>query len=137
PGHVVSDYLGRLYGYRTLHRPIGNGLQPLDEILKKRTGADLFAHYGRFSLLLYRDGLRPGALPSLRPSFKLSKTRIRYVAGLSTHYIPIRPPAGAKAVAVAVVAGGGPLPHVILVAGGPHGRIVHSRSAKRSGAEIV
>ena len=40
--HVLSDYFGRLYGYEKVHKPILNGLQPLDEILQKRDHSNLY-----------------------------------------------------------------------------------------------
>jgi hypothetical protein len=46
------------------------------------------------------------------------------VQGLSTHYVPITVPAGARGIGVAVAAGGGPNPEVKLVVGGAKGRVI-------------
>jgi hypothetical protein len=46
------------------------------------------------------------------------------VSGLSTDYVPIAVPAGAKQIAVGIGAGGGPNPEVKLVVGGPKGRVI-------------
>jgi hypothetical protein len=126
--HVLSDYFGRLYGYEQLHRPILNGLQPLNEILQKdvRNGS-LYAEYARFSYDIYRANYRPAAAYRLTAGTRTKTTRLKVVLGLSTHYVPIAVPAGARSIAVDVSAGGGPNPNVKLVVGGPKGRVVRAR----------
>jgi hypothetical protein len=123
--HVLSDYFGRLYGYEQLHRPILNGLQPLNEVLQKdvRNGS-LYAEYARFSYDIYRADYRPAATYRLAAGSRTKTTRLRVVLGLSTHYVPIAVPPDAKRISVGVVAGGGPSPVVKLVVGGPKGRVV-------------
>jgi hypothetical protein len=53
------------------------------------------------------------------------------VRGLSTHYIPIGVPDGARGIAVAVAAAGGPSPEMKLVIGGPKGRVVEGVRRRR------
>ncbi|MCW2962892.1 MAG: hypothetical protein JWO17_144 [Actinomycetia bacterium] len=122
--HVVSEYFGRLYGYELAHRPILLGLQPLDEILQKRAHGSLYSAYTRFSYDIYRSGYKPAALYKLTASPSIATTRTRVVRGLSTHYIPIAMPAGAKGIGIGVAAGSGPNPEVKVVVGGPKGRVI-------------
>jgi hypothetical protein len=122
--NVVSSYFGRLYGYQQVHKRIGIGLQPLDEILHKNAHGSLYSAFTRFSYDMYRSGYRPAAAYSLKASAKVQTTRARIVLGLSTDYIPIRMPVGATAVGVGVAAAGGPNPEVKLVVGGPKGRVI-------------
>ncbi len=126
--HVLSDYFGRLYGYEQLHRPILNGLQPLNEVLQKdvRNGS-LYAEYARFSYDIYRANYRPAAAYRLTAGASTKTTALKVVLGLSTHYVPIAVPAGARSLTVGVEAGGGPNPNVKLVVGGPKGRVVRAR----------
>jgi hypothetical protein len=122
--HVVSEYFGRLYGYEQAHKPILLGLQPLDEILQKRAHSSLYDAFERFSYDIYRSGYKPAARYKLRASTSIVTTPTRVVRGLSTHYIPIAMPAGAKGVGVGVAAASGPNPEVKLVVGGPKGRVI-------------
>lgn len=122
--HVMSEYFGRLYGYQQVHKPILLGLQPLDEVLQKRAHGSLYSAFTRFSYDVYRSGYRPARAYTLTASTAIKTTKPRIVAGLSTHYIPIRVPAGAKALGVGVAAAGGPNPEVKLVIGGRTGRVI-------------
>jgi hypothetical protein len=122
--HVVSEYFGRLYGYELSHKPILLGLQPLDEILRKRTHGSLYSAFGRFSYDIYRSGYKPAVRYKLAASSSIATTPTRVVRGLSTHYIPITMPATAKGVGVGVAAAAGPNPEVKLVIGGPKGRVI-------------
>jgi hypothetical protein len=122
--HVVSEYFGRLYGYELSHKPILLGLQPLDEILRKRTHGSLYSAFGRFSYDIYRSGYKPATRYRLTASPSIATTPTRVVRGLSTHYIPITMPATAKGVGVGVAAAAGPNPEVKLVVGGPKGRVI-------------
>jgi hypothetical protein len=122
--HVVSEYFGRLYGYELSHKPILLGLQPLDEILRKRTHGSLYSAFSRFSYDIYRSGYKPAARYRLTASSSIATAPTRVVRGLSTHYIPIAMPVGAKGVGVGVAAAAGPNPEVKLVIGGPKGRVI-------------
>jgi hypothetical protein len=122
--NVVSQYFGRLYGYTKIHRSIGLGLQPLNEVLVKYAHGSLYDAYTRFSYDIYRAGYEPGALYSIHASPVLSKLEPRVVLGLSTHYIPIHVPPDAKGIGIGVAAAGGPNPAVTVVVGGPKGRVV-------------
>jgi hypothetical protein len=121
--HVVSEYFGRLYGYELAHKPIQLGLQPLDEILRKRVHGSLYSAFGRFSYDIYRAGYRPASRYRLSASPAVTTTPTRTVNGLSTHYVPITMPTDAKGVGVGVAAAG-PSPEVKLVVGGPKGRVI-------------
>jgi hypothetical protein len=122
--HVVSEYFGRLYGYELAHKPILLGLQPLDEILRKRVHGSLYSAFGRFSYDIYRAGYKPVARYKLSASPSIATTPTRIVRGLSTHYVPIAIPTDAKGVGVGVAAASGPSPEVKLVVGGPKGRVI-------------
>jgi hypothetical protein len=121
--HVVSEYFGRLYGYELAHKPILLGLQPLDEILRKRVHGSLYSAFGRFSYDIYRAGYRPATRYKLSASPSITTTPTRTVRGLSTHYVPITMAADAKGIGVGVAAAG-PSPEVKLVVGGPKGRVI-------------
>jgi hypothetical protein len=122
--HVMTDYLGRLYGYEHTNRQILNGLQPLDEVLQKDVkGGSLYGVFSRFSYDVYRSSYRPAAAYSLTATRAAHTTKVRVVRGLSTHYVPIHVPADASGVAVGIGAAGGPNPEVKLVVGGPKGRV--------------
>lgn len=121
-GRVLPAYLGRLYGYQKLGREILDGTQPLTEILEKKGHGSLFKAFSRFSVNLYKAGLRPAPLYGLRALRKIQVSKIRLVNGLSTHYIPIAVPAGSTGLRVAVSTGGGPFPNITLATGGPKGR---------------
>jgi hypothetical protein len=122
--HVVSEYFGRLYGYEQVHKPIGNGLRPLDEVLRKRTRGSLYSAFERFSYNIYRSGYKPAARYKLTAAAAIATTPTRVVRGLSTHYITITMPADAKGIGVGVKAASGPNPEVKLVVGGPKGRVI-------------
>jgi hypothetical protein len=122
--NVVSSYFGRLYGYQQVHKQIGLGLQPLDEILQKKAHGSLYSASTRFSYDIYRSGYKPRSTYRLSASSSLKTTPARIVLGLSTHYIPISVPAGAKGLGLGVAAAGGPNPEVKLVIGGPKGRVI-------------
>jgi len=122
--HVLSDYFGRLYGYEKVHKPILNGLQPLDEILQKRAHSNLYESFSRFSYDIYRADYRPATAYTLHASRAVRTSATYVVRGLSTHYVRVTVPASAKGIGVAVAAAGGPTPNVKLVIGGPKGRAI-------------
>jgi hypothetical protein len=123
--HVLRDYFGRLYGYQKIHKPILNGLQPLNEVMQKDIkGGSLYTEFTRFSYDVYRSNYKPSAAYKLAATSTLESTKPLIVNGLSTHYIPITVPASAKGVGVGVAAAGGPNPEVKLVVGGPKGRVI-------------
>jgi hypothetical protein len=121
-GRLLPAYMGRLYGYEKIHKPILDGTAPLTEMLQKAGKGSLWDNFTRFSINLYRGGFQPKPLYGLRALAKPQLTKIRAVNGLSTHYIPIAVPAGATKLRVAIATGGGPRPNVQLVTGGPKGR---------------
>jgi hypothetical protein len=123
-GNVVQEYFGRLSGYVKTTQAVGDGTQPLDEILQRRAHGSLYSAFTRFSYDIYRAGYRPLPRYRLNASKEIHKTPMRVVRGLSTHYIPITVPAGVDAIGVGVAAGGGPDPEVKLVVGGPKGRVI-------------
>jgi hypothetical protein len=134
--HVLPEYFGRLHGYAKTARRIGDGTQPLDEIIARRTHGreNLFTAFTRFSVDLYRAGYRPAPLARLRATPVRQETARRVVRGLSTHYLPISVPPGARGLAVTVAAGGGPSPDVKVIVGGPKGRNV-PRARRDGGRE--
>src|SRR3954454_18577028 len=94
--NVVSEYFGGLYGYQQADKPIGLGLQQLDEILQKRAHGSLYSAFTRFSYDIYRSGYKPAPAYRLTASRAVRTTKVRVVTGLSTHYIPITVPEGAN-----------------------------------------
>jgi hypothetical protein len=98
------------------------GVTALDKALRSSGAGSLQHVFARFSLNLYRRGLPLGNPYSLKSSTTPRKVSIRAVAGLSTHYIPVSVPRGARGLVVSVPYGRGPRPNVALVVGGPHGR---------------
>lgn len=128
---VIREYLGRLYGYQQSGRPILLGTQPLNEILERHGFGNLYTAYTSFSLAIYRAGLRPGIAYGLTATHKAKATRVWPIAGLSTHYIPIKMAATARGLSVAVFNGAGPAPSVKLVLGGPKGRVVSPKLTSR------
>jgi hypothetical protein len=123
-GNVVSQYFGRLYGYSKIHRPIGLGLQPLNEVLVKYAHGSLYDAFTRFSYDIYRADYRPAPLYTIAATPTLSRLGPRIVFGLSTHYVRVTVPPSAHGVGIGVASAGGPNPNVTLVVGGPKGRIV-------------
>jgi len=121
-GKVIPAYLGRLFGYQKIGKDIADGTQPLQEILEKKGHGSLFTAFSRFSVNLYKAGLRPAPLYGLRAQKRVQVSKARVVNGLSTHYIPVAVPAGSKGLRVAVATGGGPFPNITLATGGPKGR---------------
>lgn len=122
--HVMSEYFGRLYGYQLTHKPILQGLQPLDEILQKRAHSSLYGAFTRFSYNIYRAGYRPASTYKLSAAPAIQTTRSRVVRGLSTHYIPINIPPDAQGIGVGIASAGGLNPEAKLVIGGPKGRVI-------------
>lgn len=122
--HVMPEYFGRLYGYQKIGKPILDGTQPLEEVLKKQAHGSLYRAFTRFSYDIYRAGYKPKPLYTLTADPAVQRTPIRIVRGLSTHYVPVSIPPDAKGIALGVAAGGGPNPEVKLVVGGPKGRVV-------------
>jgi hypothetical protein len=133
--HVVTEYFGRLYGYELAHKPILLGLQPLDEVLRKRVHGSLYSAFGRFSYDIYRAGYKPAARYKLSAAPAIATTPTRVVRGLSTHYVPISMPADATGVGVGVAAASGPSPEVKLVVGGPKGRVVEGVLREKGGLQ--
>jgi hypothetical protein len=100
------------------------GVTELDKALRSSGAGSLEHVFTRFSLNLYRRGLPLGNPFSLKSSTTPRKVSIRAVSGLSTHYIPVSVPRGARGLVVSVPYGHGPRPNVALVVGGPHGRAI-------------
>ena len=121
---VLPRYLGQLAGDDRRGVPTRVGVTQLDEALRSSGVGSLNHVFTRFSLSLYRRGLRLGDPYVLKSSTRPRKTAIRGVFGLSTHYIPVRVPRQARGLVVSVPYGQGPRPEVTLIVGGPHGRQV-------------
>ena len=109
-GNILQAYLGRLYGYQKLNRPLLLGTQPLDEVMQKTGHGSLFDVFTSFSRYLYRAGAIPDPTYVLHAPLGLQNARhtgVLSVAGLSMHYVPIVIPPRAHGLAIAVQAGGG------------------------------
>jgi hypothetical protein len=121
---VLPRYFARLEADDRSGKPTRVGLTQLDRALRASRVGTLADVFTRFSVNLYRRGLPLGAPYRLTASTRPRTTRILRIFGLSTHYVPLRVPAKARGVVVAVPYGQGPAPQVTLVVGGPKGRRV-------------
>lgn len=126
PGFLV-DYLGRLYGYDQQGVDVGFGLQPLEEVFKKRGYGGLYDAFTKLARNLYRNGLIP--VPTYKLKARIGEadyrqTRVQVVDGLSMHYIPVTVPANAKELIIGSLTGGGPKPDITVITGGPDGRAI-------------
>mgnify|MGYP000994549968 CR=1 FL=1 len=112
PGFLV-DYLGRMYGYDQQGVDVGLGIQPLEEIFKKRGYGGLYDAFTKLARNLFRNGLIP--VPTYRLKARIGEadyrqTRVQIVDGLSMHYIPVTVPGNAKELIIGSLTGGGPKP---------------------------
>ncbi len=121
---VLPRYLSDLAAEQARGVSTTLGITELDKALRSSGGGSLEHVFTRFSLNLYRRGLPLGNPFSLKSSTRPRKVSIRTVSGLSTHYIPVSVPRGARGMVVSVPYGKGPRPNVALVVGGPHGRAI-------------
>jgi len=119
---VLPRYLSDLAADQARGASTTLGVTELDRALRASGAGSLEHVFTRFSLNLYRRGLKLGNPFTLRSSTTPRKVSIRTVSGLSTHYIPVSVPRGARGLVVSVPYGRGPRPNVALVVGGPHGR---------------
>jgi hypothetical protein len=130
-GKVLPSFFGRMYGYAQLHRRILDGTQPLNETLIKYAHSSLFASFSRFSYDIWRAGYKPASAYTLTATRRVTRTPVRTVVGLSTHYVPIKMPAWSTALGLAVSSAGGPNPDVKLVVGGRHGFAIRPKLRNR------
>ncbi|HEX6679263.1 MAG TPA: hypothetical protein VF063_01325 [Gaiellaceae bacterium] len=119
---VLPRYLSDLAADQARGASTTLGVTELDKALRSTGRGSLEHVFTRFSLNLYRRGLPLGNPFSLKSSTRPRKVSIRAVSGLSTHYVPVSVPRGARGLIVSVPYGQGPPPNVALVVGGPHGR---------------
>jgi hypothetical protein len=119
---VLPRYLAYLAAGQARGASTTVGVTELDRALRGSGAGSLEHVFTRFSLNLYRRGLRLGNPFSLKSSTTPRKVSIRAVSGLSSHYIPISVPRGARGLVVSVPYAKGPHPQIALVVGGPHGR---------------
>jgi hypothetical protein len=136
-GYLLADYFGRLYGYTKVGKRIGDATQPLDEILQKKLRSSLYEAYTRFSYNIYRAGYQPKPFYRLYAGTHMRRSKVRYVHGLSTHYVPVVIPSGTRGIALGVVtAPSRPNPEVKLVRGGPKGRVIEGVLRERGHVQL-
>lgn len=119
---VVPDYFAQLQADDQNGKPTTVGISELAAALKQSGAGTLDSVFRKFSLNMYDRGLSLGAPYRLSASTRPRHTRVYKVLGLSAQYVPVRVPATARGVVVAVPYGTGPLPSATLVVGGPKGR---------------
>jgi hypothetical protein len=124
---VLPRYLSDLAADQARSMPTTVGVTQLDKALRSSGVGSLEHVFTRFSLNLFRRGLPLGNPYSLKSSTTPRKVSIRAVSGLSTHYVPVSVPRGARGLVVSVPYGHGPRPDVTLVVGGPHGRAITAK----------
>src|SRR5262249_44574782 len=124
---VLPRYLSNLAANQARGVSTTLGVTQLDRALRGTKAGPSDHAFPRFSLSLYRRGLQLGNPFSLKSSTTPRGISIRAVSGLSTHYIPVSVPRGARGLVVSVPYGQGPRPNVALVVGGPHGREIVAR----------
>lgn len=138
PG-FLADYMGRLFGYDQQGVDVGFGLQPLEEIFKKRGYGGLYDAFTTLARSLYRNGLIP--IPTYKLKARIGEvdfrvTSVQTVAGLSMHYIPVTVPSGARQLVIGSATGGGPKPDITVITGGPEGRAIKPQ-VQRKGRLLV
>lgn len=138
-GDVLPKYMGRLYGYQQIGRPLRLGTQPLTEIFKRKGYGSTFDVFTFFSRALYQLGAIPEPTYVLQASAQPGKVKeagVKTVLGLSAHYIPLRVPSRARELQLEVDSAGGPAPDVSLIVGGPKGRVVKAKFSRSGRIQV-
>jgi hypothetical protein len=120
---LLAKYFERLGALRKADRRLGRAIVPLDAVMRRRGHGGLGAVFSGFSIALQMAGLHPAPAYAVRPGRVTRTTGRHRINGLSTHYIPLVLPAGARGVSLAVRTAGRPL-SVAVSLGGPRGRLL-------------
>lgn len=132
---LLPDYFHRLAAIRASGKSFGLGIEALDATMRAHEDGSLASVFAGFSVGVYRAKLNP------RPTYVLAATRrtsthSAYLNGLAAHYVPIVVGSKSKRVSVQLHTRSPKHPHVVLVVGGPSGRIVLGGSTSlRNAAE--
>jgi hypothetical protein len=131
---VLQEFFGRLEGYQAAGKPLLLGTQPLDEALRRNGWESTFNMFTYFSVSLYRERWikKPTYTLKIKKTGTVQETDVLLVNGLSMHYIPVVSPRDARGLVVRVSTGGGPLPDVQLIIGGPRTRFIEPKVKKGS-----
>lgn len=126
PG-LLPDYFHRLAAIHASGKSFGLGIVALDETMRAHEDGSLASVFAAFSVAVYRAKLDP------RPTYDIFATRrafprVEYLNGLAAHYVPIYVSAKAKHISVQLRTSAKKHPHVVLVVGGPKGRVVLGNS---------
>ena len=134
PG-LLPDYFHRLAAIRASGKSFGLGIQALDATMRAHEDGPLASVFAAFSVGVYRARLDP------KPTYYFSATRrasshTAYLNGFAAHYVPITVGRDAKRISVQLHTRAAKHPHVVLVVGGPSGRVVlGSSTSLRNAAE--
>lgn len=120
---LLPDYFHRLAGIRASGRSFGLGIQALDATMRAHEDGSLASVFAAFSVGVYRAKLKPKSTYRLTATQRVS-SHTAYLNGFAAHYVPIDVPGGAKHVSVQLHTRAAKHPHVVLVVGGPSGRVV-------------
>lgn len=120
---LLPQYFERLSAMTEARANFGLGIAALDKTLLARGDGSLADTFAFFSVALYRAGLHPAPAYSIS-SGPNAKPRTVSLNGLSAHYVPIAVPRTATRITVHVTTRSSEHPRVVLVVGGPRGRVV-------------
>jgi hypothetical protein len=132
---LLPDYFHRLATIRASGKSFGLGIQALDATMRAHEDGSLASVFAAFSIGVYRAKLNP------RPTYRLAATRrvsshTAYLNGFAAHYVPITVGRNGKRISVNLQTRAGKHPRVVLVVGGPSGRVVLGNSTSlRNAAE--
>ena len=132
---LLPDYFHRLAEIHAAGASFGLGIAALDDTMRAHEDGSLASVFAAFSVAVYRAKLDP------RSTYELFATRralphTAYLNGLAAHYVPIGVSRGAKRISVRLQTRAARRPHVVLIVGGPSGRVVLGGSTVfRSAAE--
>lgn len=120
---LLPDYFHRLAAIRASGKNFGLGIQALDATMRAHEDGSLASVFAGFSVGVYRAKLDP------RPTYDLAAGRrvtshTRYLNGLSAHYVPITVLGKAKRISIRLQTRAAKHPHVVLIVGGPSGRVI-------------
>ena len=130
---LMPQYFRRLASLHAAGKPVGLGLTALDETMRARRDGTLASIFAGFSVGVYRAKLNPEPTYQL-PATAAGSHRTVWLNGLSAHYVTITVPRGAKQLRVTLLTKSHQRPHVVLIVGGPSGRIVFSGVANLQNA---
>lgn len=132
---LLPDYFHRLAAIRASGKSFGLGIQALDATMRAHEDGSLASVFAAFSVGVYRAKLTPQSTYRLAAGRRVS-SHTAYLNGFAAHYVPITVGNSTKRISVQLHTRAAKHPHVVLVVGGPSGRVVlGSSTSLRSAAE--